>query len=79
VGLALFVGPIPLRRVLSPVIGSESGLRALSEVPVLVSIPRIITERGAALARRRLVRNVSLSLLSSATLTAVIAFFGTTG
>ena len=43
VGLALFVGPLILRRFLNPLVSSEAGLRAIVEIPVLVSIPRIPT------------------------------------
>ena len=42
-GLVLFVIPAVLPRVLHPVIRSETGLRALTEVPVLVTIPRFDT------------------------------------
>lgn len=79
IGLVLFVGPLPLRRMLHPVIGSEAGLRALSSVPLLVSIPRIPTAEFLGQKRRRIVSNVGLSLLSTAVLTAVLAYFRTNG
>jgi uncharacterized protein involved in exopolysaccharide biosynthesis len=76
VGVVLFVAPLPVRRLLSPLVASESGLRAVSEVPVLVSIPRVPTAENRGLRRRRLIKNVGLSLLSTAALAAVTAYFG---
>lgn len=76
VGVVLFVAPLPLRRLFSPLVASEAGLRAVSDVPVLVSIPRVLTADNRGVRRRRLLKNVGLSLLSTAALAAITAYFG---
>jgi hypothetical protein len=59
----LFVGPLLARRFLSPVISSEAGLRALTDVPVLVTIPRVETSQTKGLVLRRRIKNFALSTL----------------
>jgi uncharacterized protein involved in exopolysaccharide biosynthesis len=73
-GFALFVGPLVARRVLNPLVASEAGLRAISEVPVLVSLPRIVTPANRGYAARRLAKNLGLSVASAAVLVGVILF-----
>ena len=75
-GLALFVGPVPLRILLRPVVGSEGRLAALAQVPVLVSIPSLPTPEAEALQRRRRRRNLGLSFLSILALAAVFVGLG---
>jgi polysaccharide chain length determinant protein (PEP-CTERM system associated) len=70
IGVLLFVGPPLLRQALNPVVGSESGMRSLVDVPLLVSIPRVMTVENVRAARRRLLTNVGLSALSTAALAA---------
>jgi polysaccharide chain length determinant protein (PEP-CTERM system associated) len=72
VGLLLFVGPVLLRNVLNPVVSSEAGVRGLVDLPVLVTIPRFLTEDTVRSGRRRLVKNVGFSLLSTAVLAVVV-------
>lgn len=74
-GLLLFVGPLVLFSVMQPKIRSESGLRDLSESPVLVSIGRIPTPFVARQLRRRRIGNVLASAFSVVALVAVYLFF----
>lgn len=74
-GLALFVGPIVLRAVLLPVVGSEAGLKdALEEVPVLISIPRVRTEAVVHARRRRVMANFAAATVAVALLVLVRVF-----
>lgn len=70
-GLGLFLGPLVLRRLLSPVLMSEARLKALSDVPVLVRIPSLETPDTAQRVRRNRLRNFALSGLSIAVLLTV--------
>jgi len=63
-GLVLFVGPLLARRLLRPVIASEAGLRALGDVPVLVSIPMIPTPATLRHERHVRIRNWGLAAVS---------------
>ncbi len=67
----LFVGPMLARHALNPPITSEVGLRALTPIPVLISIPRITTPANRWLSRRNLVKNTVLSVLAGAVLLSV--------
>jgi polysaccharide chain length determinant protein (PEP-CTERM system associated) len=73
VGLILFVGPVVAKKLLAPTVDSEAGLTAVSEVPILVSIPRVQTDDLARAAWRRKVANVGLAAASVAIL-AVMMF-----
>jgi hypothetical protein len=75
-GLILFVGPLIGHAMLHPVIHSEQGLHGLSDIPVLVSIPRIPTPELAKAARRFRLRNIGLSALSAAALAAAVLLVG---
>jgi polysaccharide chain length determinant protein (PEP-CTERM system associated) len=73
-GLLCFVGPVVGRALIHPVVHSEHGLVAITEVPMLVAIPRVPTPellRAANLARYR---NVGLSALSATVLATAVAF-----
>jgi polysaccharide chain length determinant protein (PEP-CTERM system associated) len=72
-GLFLFVGPVIAKKLLAPTVDSQAGLAAVSEVPILVSIPRVETDDLARAARRRRVANVGLAAASVAVL-AVMMF-----
>ena len=61
--------------MLNPPIASEVGLRSLSSLPVLVSIPRIMTAANRGWSRRNLVKNVALSLLAGAVFLSVKFYF----
>ncbi|HKQ61389.1 MAG TPA: hypothetical protein VJS92_08850 [Candidatus Polarisedimenticolaceae bacterium] len=74
-GLVVFVGPLVLRRLLQPIVGSEAGLRLASEAEVLVGIPALPTAETARLARGARLRNFGLSVASVAIL--VVAAFAT--
>ena len=71
---ARFVGPVVALRVLNPPVSSEAGLRVVTDVPVLVSIPRIeaVGFRGSAL--RAFAKNAALAAVSAAVLVAVVYF-----
>jgi polysaccharide chain length determinant protein (PEP-CTERM system associated) len=71
-GLLLFVGPVLLRQVRRPTVGSEARLRELSEVPILVSIPSLDTPATLRSARFVKVKNFGFSMLSVAILAAVL-------
>ncbi len=72
-GLALFVGPAIFRRLVSPLVSSEAGLRQLSQVPVLVAIPSIPSPTRHRQARRRFMKNFGLSVVSLTLLAGVVA------
>ena len=68
VGLMLFVGPAIVRAAMNPVISSEPTMRGLTDVPLLVSIPRVSTQDTREAARRRLLLNGFLSFVAVAVL-----------
>ena len=71
VGMAIFVGPMLARHVLNPPITSEAGLRSLTTIPVLVSVPRIMTPDNRGAGRRNLIKNLAFSVLACAVLVTV--------
>ena len=75
-GCLVFSGPVVARGLLRPVISSEAGFGALSELPVLVTIPATTTEQSRRSARRRMAKNVTLSMLSGAILLGALMFAG---
>ena len=75
-GCLLFLGPMLVRQAINPPISSEAGLRGICDVPVLVSVPRIATPLNRGSARRRLFKNLGLSVLSTGALAAVIVYLG---
>ena len=70
-GLAAFVGPLVVSSLLNPLVYSESGIRAFTDVPVLVSIPEIPVPAVLVADRQRRNRNLGLSALSAIVLTVV--------
>ncbi len=72
----LFVGPMLARHALDPPIMSEASLKAVADVPLLVAIPRIPTPANRSIPSRRLLKNITLSLLFGAVLVAVKVSFG---
>lgn len=68
IGCVVFIVPGLLRHLLNPVISSEAGLAALSDMAVLVAIPRITTPGNRNLGRRRLAFNMSMSIICGAIL-----------
>ncbi len=76
VGLGLFLGPMLVQQLRNPVISSESGLRSLSECPVLVTVPSIVTQKNQGAARRRLLTNLGFSVASSVVLVITVVFLG---
>lgn len=75
-GLLLFVGPVLARNVLNPVIVSEAGFSGLSDVPMLVSIPTIVTPETQHRSRRRWFANLTLAVLSGAVLVTAKVMWG---
>jgi polysaccharide chain length determinant protein (PEP-CTERM system associated) len=73
VGLLLFVGPMLAKRLLWPVIASDAGLRAVSDLPVFTSIPEIATPLTTKRDRRRRWVNFGLSFLAASGLVATVA------
>ncbi len=67
-GLLVFLAPLLLREFFRPVVRSEAVLEASTEVPVLVSIPRIHTPQAEQFERNRRIANWMLSALSIGTL-----------
>jgi hypothetical protein len=59
----LCVGPLLTYRFLNPLVSSEAGLRALTGVPVLVIVPRILTPQNRGYRLRRFLANVGMSLV----------------
>jgi hypothetical protein len=70
IGLMVFVGPPLVRSAVNPVICSEPTMRRLTEVPILVGIPRVSTQDTREAARRRRLLNVFLSGLAIVALAA---------
>jgi hypothetical protein len=58
------------------VVSSEAGLRALTGVPVLVTIPRIVTRATRGRAVRQTIKNVTLSTLCVAMAVAAFLWMG---
>jgi polysaccharide biosynthesis transport protein len=75
-GLALFVGAVVARALLSPLVTSEAGLRLLADVPVLVGLPRLPTRETARARRMRVLGNVGASVVSAAVLIATMGYYG---
>lgn len=71
-GVFLFVGPVIAKKLLAPTVDSEAGLSSVSEVPILVSIPRVQTDNLARVAWKRKVANVSLAAASVAILAVML-------
>ncbi len=71
-GLLLFVGPLLGRRLLSPLLLSEAGLREILGDGLFVSVPVIDNPRSKRRLRRMRLLNVGLSLLSILLLAAVM-------
>ncbi|MDX1388076.1 MAG: hypothetical protein R3344_02745 [Acidobacteriota bacterium] len=72
-GLLFFVGPIIAKRLLAPTVASEAGLAAISDVPILVSIPRVQTDELARLEWRKKTTNVGLAAASIVVLATALA------
>jgi uncharacterized protein involved in exopolysaccharide biosynthesis len=74
-GLLLFVGPLLARVLLRPTIMTERTLRAMSDLPVLATIPVIPTPKFAKERQASMRRNFGLSFLSSLVLCCVFALW----
>ena len=77
-GVLLFVGPLLGRSLLLPVIRSETHLKDLADIPVLITIPEIPTRAAARRARGRRLRNAGFSVAAVFVLAAVLglSYFG---
>jgi polysaccharide chain length determinant protein (PEP-CTERM system associated) len=65
-GITIFVGPIVSKYFLVPTISSESGLKEVSDFPVLISINQLPTPSVEREQRRRRIKNLTASALSIA-------------
>jgi polysaccharide chain length determinant protein (PEP-CTERM system associated) len=74
-GLCLFVGPIVLKFLLAPTINSESGLKAISEFPIFITLNQLQTTEIVRKHKRRIMKNVFATALSILVLAAVIVAF----
>jgi succinoglycan biosynthesis transport protein ExoP len=74
-GFMLFVGPIVANYFLVPTIVSESGLKELSEYPVLITINQLQTPYIERLKRSRKLKNVLASMLAMTVLAVVTALY----
>jgi len=74
-GLLLFVGPLLASRALNPRVRSEAGLRSITDLPVLVTIPRLNCPATMSLNRRKRMLNIGLSVVSAGVLALVVAGF----
>ena len=72
-GLMLFVSPVVLHRLLSPLVWSANGLQVMCDTPVLVSIPSIDTPEVRRKSRRNVLKNFTLSAASVAVLAVAVA------
>ena len=71
-----FTYVVVFQQLRNPVISSESGLRSLSECPVLVTVPSIVTQKNQGAARRRFLTNLAFSVASSVVLAISVVFLG---
>lgn len=78
-GLLIFVGPLVVRRLIDPLIGSITGFGEVSRIPLMVSIPRIPTPDALRQKLRKRRINVRMSLASVAILSAVVLWHGMGG
>jgi uncharacterized protein involved in exopolysaccharide biosynthesis len=74
-GLLLFVGPLLSNRALSPRVRSEARLRSITDLPLLVTIPRLDCPATRSLMRRKRMLNIGLSFVSAGVLAIVVAGF----
>lgn len=74
-GVGCFVGPLVLRALLFPRVLSEAGLRARSDLPVLVSITRLPTDDVRRRHRIRIATNFVASSISVMVLVAVVLLY----
>lgn len=72
--LLVFVGPVLIRRVLKPTIGSQKSVKALSDVPLLVAIPPLETAAVVSARHRLRMSNIVCSGLALL-LVAGVSFF----
>ncbi|UCF69404.1 MAG: hypothetical protein JSV80_09075 [Acidobacteriota bacterium] len=74
-GFGLFVLPVVLKGIISPRVVSEAGLRGMIEVPLLVSINEVASNRLRKTRRARALWNVAASVAALAALSALINVF----
>ena len=78
-GIGLFVGPLVIGRLLTPMVGSEATLRELSDGPFVFSIPRIPTAATMRMEYWRRVRNLVFAAASLTFLAGSLAYAYTDG
>jgi len=74
VGMLIFFGPVLAGALLRPVVVSEGGFGALSEIPVLASLPTIHTPQSQRAARQQVFKNFALASMSCAVLVFAVLF-----
>lgn len=72
IGFAMFVGPVAAKAILMPVITSESRLAAITKLPILTTIPPLLTADVARRKRAFWIRNLGLAALSVSVLAVVV-------
>jgi uncharacterized protein involved in exopolysaccharide biosynthesis len=75
IGIAVFVTPVALIHLLNPLIVSEAGLAGAADVPVLVSVPQIRTDRNKGVGRNRVLVNLTLAFCSASVLAGTFYYF----
>ena len=64
IGLIVFAGLPLVRAAVNPVISSQATVRGMTEVPVLISIPRVSTRETREDSRRRMQINALLAVMA---------------
>jgi polysaccharide chain length determinant protein (PEP-CTERM system associated) len=75
-GVALFAAPLFLLSMFSPKIASEAAIKELTDIPVLVTVPRIATPAARSSAQRGKIVNWALSTTSVLVFASIVLIWG---